>query len=282
MAARYPVRVVDRVIVCDRRGRSAQGHKSDQHDADELSDLLRCGTLRAVYHGSPARATLKELTRTYQHLVEYSTRVMLRLKTLFRARGIRTPGRAVYDAEQRPLASRMSLTRAAPLANCVVGAAATTRTQPDHRRVHRTALTKAATGRLPAAPLPRDLDDLADTIGRMAPIRLHGELRRIRLAAVDGIDDRVVLRHRRADVAREHADVHPNVPLGLRLHAVVHRDQPRAGTRLHDPAVETLVSLVQTSVVHRGRTSRALEFGVQSLSFLGDVPAFRMRTGHRP
>jgi transposase len=97
------VRVVDRVIVCDRRGESAQGHKSDQHDADELSDLLRCGKLRAVYHGSPERATLKELARTYQNLVEDSTRVMLRLKALFRARAIATPGRTVYDTEQRTL-----------------------------------------------------------------------------------------------------------------------------------------------------------------------------------
>lgn len=95
------VRVVDRVLVCDRRGRSAQDRKSDQHDADELSDLLRCGKLRAVYHGSPERATLKELARTYQNLIEDSTRVMLRLKALFRARGILTPGRAVYDVEAR-------------------------------------------------------------------------------------------------------------------------------------------------------------------------------------
>jgi transposase len=95
------VRVVDRVIVCDRRGRSTQGNKSDQHDADELSDLLRCGKLRAVYHGSPERATLKELARTYENMIEDSTRMMLRLKALFRARGIATPGRTVYDTTQR-------------------------------------------------------------------------------------------------------------------------------------------------------------------------------------
>ena len=35
---------------------------------------------------------LKELTRTYTNLVEDGTRVMQRLKALFRARGIRTPG----------------------------------------------------------------------------------------------------------------------------------------------------------------------------------------------
>jgi transposase len=95
------VPVVDRVLVCDRRGRSSPGNKGDQHDADELSELLRRGALRAVYHASPERAALKELARTYRNLVEDSTRVMLRLKALFRARAIPTPGRSVYDETQR-------------------------------------------------------------------------------------------------------------------------------------------------------------------------------------
>ena len=95
------VPIVDRVLVCNRRGQSAEGNKGDQPDADELSDLLRCGRLRAVYHGSGDRATLKELARTYQNLVEDSTRVMLRLKALFRARGIKTAGTGVYQAARR-------------------------------------------------------------------------------------------------------------------------------------------------------------------------------------
>jgi transposase len=95
------VPVVHHVLVCDRRGKTQRGNKGDHPDADELSDLLRCGKLRAVYHGNAERATLKELARTYQNLVEDSTRVMLRLKALFRARGLKTPGRAVYRVEQR-------------------------------------------------------------------------------------------------------------------------------------------------------------------------------------
>lgn len=95
------VPVVDRVIVCDRRGQASQGTKADQADADMLSELLRRGALRAVYHGSPERAALKELARTYENLVEDSTRVMLRLKALFRARGIRVAGRGVYDPRRR-------------------------------------------------------------------------------------------------------------------------------------------------------------------------------------
>jgi hypothetical protein len=49
--------LVDRVIVCDRRGAPRQGNKGDQVDADQLSELLRRGALRAVYHGSADRAT---------------------------------------------------------------------------------------------------------------------------------------------------------------------------------------------------------------------------------
>src|SRR5438132_401588 len=77
----------------DRRG---PGNKGDQVDADALSERLRRGSLRAVYHGRAPHATLKELTRSYENVVEDATRVMLRLKTLFPARGIRTPGARVY------------------------------------------------------------------------------------------------------------------------------------------------------------------------------------------
>src|SRR5438128_7172220 len=88
-----------------RRVRSAgtprQGNKGDQVDADQLSELLRRGALRAVYHGSADHVTLKELTRTYRNLVEDATRVMLRLKALFRARAIPTPGTTMYQARAR-------------------------------------------------------------------------------------------------------------------------------------------------------------------------------------
>lgn len=95
------VPVVDRVVVCDRRGEATLNKKADQADADLLSELLRRGGLRAVYHDSTERATLKELARTYQQLVVDATRVMLRLKALFRARGIRVVGRSVYRIAQR-------------------------------------------------------------------------------------------------------------------------------------------------------------------------------------
>ena len=95
------VPLVDRVVVCDRRGEARSGNKADQVDADQLSEQLRRGNLRAVYHASAARATLKELTRSYTNLVEDTTRVMLRLKALFRARGLQTRGQRVYHPRER-------------------------------------------------------------------------------------------------------------------------------------------------------------------------------------
>ena len=92
---------VDRVVVCDQRGQPRHGNKGDRSDADGLSELLRRGGLRSVYHGSSHRATLKELARTYQNLVGDCTRVMQRIKALFRARGIKTPGSSVYTPGSR-------------------------------------------------------------------------------------------------------------------------------------------------------------------------------------
>jgi transposase len=92
---------VHRVLVCDRRGEKRQGNKGDKVDADQLSDRLHKGDLRAVYHGSGHRAALKELARTYENAVEDTTRTMLRLQALFRARAIRTPGQEVYQPDTR-------------------------------------------------------------------------------------------------------------------------------------------------------------------------------------
>ncbi len=92
---------VHRVLVCDRRGEKRQGNKGDLVDADYLAEQLRLGALRPVYHGSAHRGALKELTRTYRNLVEDATRVMQRLKALFRARALRATGKALYHSEKR-------------------------------------------------------------------------------------------------------------------------------------------------------------------------------------
>ena len=94
------VPIVDRVTVCDRRGEH-RGNKTDEVDADKLSHRLLSGDLRSVYHGTTERAALQELTRTYRNLVEDSTRVMLRLEALFRARAIRAAGQRIYTPANR-------------------------------------------------------------------------------------------------------------------------------------------------------------------------------------
>jgi transposase len=92
---------VERVVVCSVRGKGALANKDDRIDADHLSEQLRLGGLKAVFHGAPEMLTLKELVRSYNNLVEDSTRVMQRIKAIFRARAIATPGVSVYRASQR-------------------------------------------------------------------------------------------------------------------------------------------------------------------------------------
>ena len=91
----------ERVIVCNVRGRNETTNKSDRIDADGLSELLRLGGLKPVFHGAPEVLTLKELVRCYTALVNDSTRVMLRIKAIFRARAIPTQGVSVYRQSQR-------------------------------------------------------------------------------------------------------------------------------------------------------------------------------------
>src|SRR3989442_2201068 len=64
--------LVDRVVVCDRRGALRHGNKGDHVDADQLAELLRRGGLRAVYHGSAHRAGLKE--RSEEHTSKLQSR----------------------------------------------------------------------------------------------------------------------------------------------------------------------------------------------------------------
>lgn len=79
------------------------GNKSDRVDARKLAQLLRAGMLRPVYHGEHGTRTLKELVRSYECLVSDTSRVKNRIKAIYRGRGVRTSGRAVYQTSQREL-----------------------------------------------------------------------------------------------------------------------------------------------------------------------------------
>lgn len=53
------------------------GNKSDRVDARKLAQLLRARMLRPVYHGEHGTRTLKELVRSYECLVEDTSRVKI-------------------------------------------------------------------------------------------------------------------------------------------------------------------------------------------------------------
>src|SRR5262245_14354822 len=94
---------VSEVIVCDPRRNKllGEGSKADKPDARKLADLLRAGLLRPVYHGHEATRQLKDLVRGYETLSADTQRMMVRIKAIYRAHGIRTPGSAVYQQKQR-------------------------------------------------------------------------------------------------------------------------------------------------------------------------------------
>ena len=73
-------------MVCNPRRNALlkEGSKSDKVDARKLADLLRTGMLRPVYHGENGLRTLRELGRSYQTISKDLTRVMNRLKALYR------------------------------------------------------------------------------------------------------------------------------------------------------------------------------------------------------
>ncbi len=95
--------LVTEVVVCDPRHNKLlqSGNKSDRVDARKLAELLRNGSLRAVYHGEQGTRVLKELVRNYDCLMADTTRVMLRLKAIFRGRAIACAGEDVYRSERR-------------------------------------------------------------------------------------------------------------------------------------------------------------------------------------
>jgi transposase len=94
---------VTKVVVCNPRKNALlkQGSKSDQIDARKLTDLLRLGSLSAVYHGEHGLRTLKELSRSYLTISKDLGRVMNRLKALYRSWAIPCAGTQVYAPRHR-------------------------------------------------------------------------------------------------------------------------------------------------------------------------------------
>jgi len=94
---------VSKVLVCDPRKNALlkEGNKNDRIDARKLATLLRSGLLSAVYHGENGVRTLKELARSYLAITQDLTRVMNRLKALYRSWAIPCAGERVYAPRHR-------------------------------------------------------------------------------------------------------------------------------------------------------------------------------------
>lgn len=97
------VRRVAKLVVCNPRKNALlkSGSKSDAIDARKLAELLRAGLLSPVYHGQTSGLEVQHLARTYAMLTEDTTRVMVRLKAVFRGQAIVYAGKKLYGKRQR-------------------------------------------------------------------------------------------------------------------------------------------------------------------------------------
>src|SRR6476660_4498112 len=94
---------VSDLVVCNPRRNALlkEGSKSDRIDARKLAELLRQGSLSAVYHGEHGLRMLKELSRSYLTISKDLGRVMNRLKALYRSWAIPCAGTQVYAPRHR-------------------------------------------------------------------------------------------------------------------------------------------------------------------------------------
>ena len=94
---------VTKLLVCDPRKNASmrEGNQSDKIDARRLAELLRLDHLTPVYHGEHGLRTLKELVRTYLTVTKDLTRVMSRVKAIYRSWAIPCTGKQVYAQRHR-------------------------------------------------------------------------------------------------------------------------------------------------------------------------------------
>jgi len=91
---------VDEVVVAGVT--KSRGQKSDKRDAYGLAEKLRTGSLDKKIFKAPQQFTLlRELSRAHITATRDLVRVQARLKSLYRSRGIQTPGGSVYSSRRR-------------------------------------------------------------------------------------------------------------------------------------------------------------------------------------
>jgi transposase len=97
------VRRVEKLVVCNPRKNALMksGSKSDAIDARKLAELLRAGMLSAVYHGETSALEVQQMARSYTQLTEDTTRVMARLKAVFRGQAVACMGKKLYGKRHR-------------------------------------------------------------------------------------------------------------------------------------------------------------------------------------
>jgi len=94
---------VTKLVVCDPRRNALlqEGNQNDRVDARKLAELLHNNQLRSVYHGDHGLRTLKELVRSYLTITQDLSRVMTRVKAIYRSWAIPCTGKQVYAPRHR-------------------------------------------------------------------------------------------------------------------------------------------------------------------------------------
>lgn len=93
--------LVAELVVRNAKHSSSAGNKSDRLDALRLAQYLRAGLLKPVYHGSAPTQALKRLAHNYDSITGDTQRVMNRVKSLYRSRGVACSGMDVYYLRNR-------------------------------------------------------------------------------------------------------------------------------------------------------------------------------------
>jgi transposase len=94
---------VAKLVVCNPRKNALlkSGSKSDAIDARKLAELLRANLLSAVYQGENSALAVQHRARSYTQLTEDTTRIMGRLKAVFRSQAVACGGKKPYGNRHR-------------------------------------------------------------------------------------------------------------------------------------------------------------------------------------
>jgi len=115
---------VTKVLVCDPRRNALlqEGNQNDRVDARKLAELLHNNQLRSVYHGDHGLRTLKELVRSYLTITQDLSRVMTRVKAIYRSWAIHVPQAGLRTEPSCRVARENQRTRSAPASGILLSA----------------------------------------------------------------------------------------------------------------------------------------------------------------